>query len=365
MKNKFLDRIEKLRIELNDLNCNAILVENRTDLYYLTGLELSAGSLLVDTQSAFLLVDGRYFESCQHLSPCPVFLTSGGRNTLINLLKDESPFVNSLGFDSEQTSYNAYHELQKSLHDCKIELRPIKSPVKKLRSIKDAKEIALLKDAGKLGGEGFDLVCKLLKEGISEIEIASELEIFWKRKGSKGVAFEPIIAFGKNSSMPHYRAGFTKLKRGDAVLIDIGVNKDYYHSDMTRVVYFGEPDARLLEVHDVVQEAQERALQMCRPGTLIGELDEAARDLIVEKGFGESFPHSLGHGIGLEVHEWPILRNVHPYKEVELQPGMVITIEPGIYLPGIGGVRIEDTIVITEKGHMNLTNRPTHPLRLG
>lgn len=224
-----------------------------------------------------------------------------------------------------------------------------------MRRVKDKQEIRLLGKAANLGTEGFHYVCSKLTEGITEQELAIALEIFWKEKGSQGLAFSPIIAFGKNSSMPHHRAGATKLQSGDIVLIDIGVLLDYYHSDMTRCVFFGPPQKKLIEIYEIVRQAQEMALAMCRPGVLIEELDRAARSYIASKGHQEHFTHGLGHGVGLQIHEGPSLSQKSADKTLPLEEGMVITIEPGIYLPEIGGVRIEDTVVITDKGHKNLT----------
>lgn len=362
---EYLQRIEKVRKRLPELNCDCLLVDDKVNLYYLTGLQLSVGQLIIHTKGANLLVDNRYFELCKKKCPVPVALSS--QNALKQLFMEECSFVNSLGFNSETTSYKSFLELKKNnthINGRRLSLQPIDNIVKSIRSIKDKEEITLLEEAGILGSFGFDFVCDNLREGITEIELANRLEIFWKQRGSKTVAFDPIIAFGPNSSMPHYRAGDAVLKKGSVVLIDIGVNLKHYHSDMSRVVYFGEPDPQMLVIHQIVEQAQRAALELCRPGTLIGDLDRTARDLITEKGYGEYFIHSLGHGVGLEIHELPVLRNVSPYKEIPLQEGMVITIEPGIYLPDLGGVRIEDTVVITSSGYKNLTNRPTDICRI-
>lgn len=347
-----MERIKKLQKTLLDNSSDGILIDETINLYYLTGLELSAGKLFVTQKNAHLFVDGRYFESAEKNCPLPVALEQP--NVVEEFIKKEK--LGSLAFDSANTSYNMFLELQKKFPE--IKLVPLDNPVKKLRMIKEKEEIQLLKDAAQLGSEGFDFVCSQLKEGLSEQEIASELEIFWKRKGGKKVAFDPIIAFGKNSSMPHYRAGKTTLQKGDIVLIDIGVNFKHYHSDMTRVIFFeGNGSGKLKEIYDVVKTAQQKAVNSCKPGISVGELDAIARDYISSKGFGEYFTHSLGHGVGLEIHEMPTLRNKAPDNQLQLQEGMVITIEPGIYLPDIGGVRIEDTVVITANGHENLTHR--------
>lgn len=358
-------RLNTLQTIIHKAGCDALLIDDPTNLFYMTGLELSAGKLLVHTNGADLLVDSRYFESCKKISPFPVRLLE--QSTFEALLgTSEFLTIQKLGFDSEKTSYKNYESLLKLIASLStagrcLELIPLDAPLKLQRSIKDSEEIQALREAAELGSQGFDLVCGLLKEGITEAECARELEIFWKRKGSKGVAFDPIIAFGANSSMPHYRAGNETLKNGHIVLIDIGVNFKHYHSDMTRIAFFGKPDPRLIEIHKIVQEAQKTALDLCKPGTTLGELDKAARNVIANHGYADYFTHSLGHGVGLDIHEYPTIRNAPSFAEVPLTEGMVITIEPGIYLPEIGGVRIEDTVVITDSGHENLSLRSTHP----
>lgn len=356
MHNYHLQRLHNLQTSLKEYACDTLLIENPIDLFYFTGMEFSVGKLLVSAQHGVLIVDKRYFELCQKFSPLPVW-DAESYPLPTCFATTEFSSTKTLGFDSANTSYKNYLNLLKLAEPLSLQLIPLDAPILHLRTIKDHTEIQQLKKAANLGSLGFDFVLSLLKEGISELEIANELEIFWKKQGSKGLAFDPIIAFGPNSSMPHYRAGSTTLKNGDIVLIDIGVNLDHYHSDMTRTVFFGPANPKLAEIHAIVQQAQMAALALCKPGTLIGELDSAAREVIASKGFGPQFTHSLGHGVGLEIHEYPVIKNTPPYANLPLAPGMVITIEPGIYLPQLGGVRIEDTVVITPEGHTNLTNR--------
>lgn len=359
-------RLHSLQQTIQKNGCDAFLLDDPVNLFYMTGLELSAGKLLVHSKGADLLVDGRYYETCKTKSPFPVRLTEPP--TFESLLSSpEFTHIKKIGFDSEKTTYKSYGLLQKIASNiCKegrsLEFIPLDGPLKLQRAIKDAGELQALREAATLGSQGFDFMQGLLREGISEQECAIELEIFWKRLGSKGVAFDPIIAFGANSSMPHHRAGKDKLKPGQIVLIDIGVHFKNYHSDMTRIIFFGKPDTRLLAVHAIVQKAQHAALALCKPGTMIGQLDKTARDIIAEHGYGENFTHSLGHGVGLDIHEYPTIRNAAPFTETPLKSGMVITIEPGIYLPQVGGVRIEDTVVITEDGYENLTLRNSDPI---
>lgn len=352
----YLKRLERLRARLSAMPCDGLLIEHPTQLLYLTGLELSAGKLLVSLEQACLIVDGRYFETASQQTLYPASLLKD------ETLREQIMFfqIHSLGFDQSQTSYQVYLNLTQLPEELKassytLEVIPVESVVQQLRLIKDEEEIVCLKRAAKLGCEGYKFVVSLLKEGISEQELAFELEFFWKKQGAKKLAFDSIIAFGPNSSKPHYRAGTTKLKPNTSVLIDIGVVLSHYHSDMTRVAYFGTPPPVIQTIYSIVEEAKERALALCRPGTLVGELDRAAREWISSKEYDDFFTHSLGHGLGLDIHEPPIVRDTGPYRTLPLQAGMVITIEPGIYLPEVGGVRLEDTILITDHGYENLT----------
>lgn len=349
-------RLKRLRLLLKSLPCDALIIENPIDLFYLTGFVFSAGKLLVSEDDAALIVDGRYFEKSSQQTLFPTLLLN---DAVVNDWMIDSR-IKTLGFDQVHTSYDRYLSLMEMTSKIKetshsIELAPIDSPIFKLRMIKDEEEIQALRSAAHLGYQGYEYVVSLLEEGVSEKDLALKLEFFWKSLGGSHLAFDPIIAFGSNGSMPHYRVGKRCLTSDTSVLIDIGVVLSHYHSDMTRVHFFGTPPLEITKIYSIVEEAKERALSRCRPGVLIQELDHTARDWIAAKGYGEYFTHSLGHGIGLEVHEPPILRQKGSYAEVSLEAGMVITIEPGIYLPGIGGVRLEDTILITNSGFENLT----------
>lgn len=353
-----MDFEKRLEALANNLSADALLIEHPTDLFYLTGLEMSCGQILVTPEGSILFADNRYFEVAKRKAPCAVELSDV--KPFYNWISQHKPLEKkSLAFDTQTTTYSRYEELQKLIP---AKLIAVDNPVGSLRIVKDEEELNILRKAGQLGSEGFDYVCTLLKEGVTEIEIATELEIFWKRKGSKSLAFDPIIAFGANASSPHYRAGTTKLKPGMEVLIDIGVNLGHYHSDMTRVVFFKSIDPQIAVIYEIVAEAQRRALALCKEGVTAGELDAAARGYITEKGYGDNFRHGLGHGVGLDIHEAPTIRGKQPHDTVKMESGMVITIEPGIYLPGVGGVRLEDTVVIKKDGYENLTNRAIFPL---
>lgn len=357
-------RLKQLQSRLKGLGCDGLLVDDEVNLRYLTGLHLSNARLLVTAKEAQLMVDGRYAEGARERSFYPVVVSDEDGIKKLLLL---APFkgISRLGFN-EESSYRSYLELQRLTSELSppVALVPLPNPLYPQRIIKDPEEEQTLRQAAKLGAEGFDYICSLLREGITEQELTIELEIFWRRRGGKKLAFDPIIAFEPRSSEPHYTASDIGLRKGQSVLIDIGVNVDDYHSDMTRVVFFGPPNPKILEIYQIVWQAQKAALKLCRPGTSVGDIDAAAREIIGRAGYAEAFTHSLGHGVGLEIHEPPRLRDKEPFRGVQLEPRMVVTVEPGIYLPGIGGVRIEDTILITDAGYEDLTLRSKEPLVL-
>ncbi|MCC5832235.1 MAG: aminopeptidase P family protein [Chlamydiales bacterium] len=339
-----MDRIKKVQERLDKWNVDLLIIDNPVDLFYMTGEELSAGRLLISEEGAALYVDGRYYGRCNKALAIPVFL-----------LGRESPLPQfegmRIGFDAGYTTYENYERLTA----LKGERIPLLSPIGEIRQVKEPQEIESLRRAAELGSKGFDFVVSSLAEGVTEEELALELELYWRKEGGERLAFRPHIAFGENSAYPHYHVGKRALKRGDLVLIDIGVVLNRYHSDMTRVLFYGEPDFELQKIYRIVHQAQLKALKLCKPGRPLAELDRAARSLIEEAGYGESFLHSLGHGVGLEIHEGPWIRKG---ASGTLREGMVVTIEPGIYLEGKGGVRLEDTVVITSEGFENLTKRP-------
>ncbi|MCH9626860.1 MAG: putative peptidase [Chlamydiales bacterium] len=341
-----MNRIEKVQRKLKEWEVDLLVVDNPVDLFYLTGQELSAGRLFIFETEAALYVDGRYFETCKQVASIPVFLQE--KQSAFPTFEEKR-----MGFDATFTTYEAFEKLA----SLKGERVALTSPVLGIRMVKEAEEVSYLRKAAALGSQGYDYVRTLLKEGITEEEVAVELELFWRRAGGERVAFSPHIAFGAHSAYPHYHAGPYPLKRQENVLIDIGVVLDHYHSDMSRVVFFGDPDPQLAAIYEVVKKAQEAALERCKPGTRVAEVDGAARRLIEAEGYGAQFLHSTGHGVGLEIHELPWVRK---QGEGVLEPGMVLTVEPGIYVPELGGIRLEDTVVITPEGYDNLTNRPTH-----
>ncbi|MEZ5315274.1 MAG: Xaa-Pro peptidase family protein [Chlamydiales bacterium] len=340
-----MDRIKKIQKSLDDWEVDLLIVDHPIDLFYLIGEVLSLGRLMISKQEVVLYVDGRYYELCKKKLLIPVALLEKERD-FFSLFEGKR-----IGFDAFFTTYDCFLKFSSFKH----EWVPLSKPLQLIRSIKEPLEIEALKRAANLCAEGFDFLLSLLKKGVTEKQLSIELEVYWRKKGGERLSFPPQIAFGKNSAYPHSRVGDLALEPGDIVLIDIGVVVNHYHSDMTRTIFFGEPQEELKKIHEIINAAQSKAFALCKPGTPIAELDHIARSYITESGYGDQFLHSLGHGVGLEIHEEPYIRK----KAVgELKEGMVITIEPGIYLVNQGGVRLEDTIVITSNGFENLTHRP-------
>lgn len=342
-----MNRVVKTQKMLAKWGVDALIVTNPLDLLYLSGIEMSAGMAYIGKNEAYLLVDGRYLEKCQKQRFLKVVKQAPG--LLAKLVTKKM----RLGFDQLHTSYAVYCKIKDEV-TCQIV--PLNSPVEQIRAIKEADEIKALQKSAHLLTLGFDFLTTRLRQGVSEKTLAKELELFWLTHGADRLAFDPIIAFGKNSSMPHYRAGSDLLRPNEAVLVDIGVMLDGYASDMTRMLFFGKPDPRMAKIYDIVLAAQTKAIKQVKPKANCAKLYETAFKVIDKAGFGPAFMHGLGHGIGVDVHEYPTLRATA--KEDELEVGMCVTIEPGIYLPNIGGVRIEDMVLVTKDGHEVLTNCP-------
>lgn len=333
----------------------AFLVEDLHDLFYLTGNHVSLGSLLITKKGAFFAVDSRYYDAVKNKTPCQVLLSerggAGAFDAFAKVLKDSG----EIGFDPSETLCSRATLLKSAFK--KNRLIEMASPVKQERLVKDAKEQQALRKAALLNQEGMDFAINLLEEGITEKALALELEIFWKRKGGGALSFEPIIAFGANSASAHHRPSSKALKKGDVVLLDMGISLESYQSDMTRTVFFGECSPFWKKAFEAVLGAQKKALDAVKPGVACEDLDKKARSYLEKTGFGEYFTHSLGHGVGLEIHEAPWLRKARGKEKTYLEDGMCVTIEPGVYFPEKGGIRIEDTVLVTEKGCENLYPR--------
>lgn len=336
-----MEHLKRFQAELKEKGVEACVVESPVDLFYLTGLKLSAGALVVTPRSARLFVDGRYAVMARSEARVPVGVLEDEKLALF--VKDKR-----VVFDAGRTSYGRYRALKRVMR-----VKGVEGVLKGCRGIKDADEVRKLKASANLLWKGFGEIKRCLRAGVTEVEVARRFELFCLEHGGERMGFDPIVAFGEHSAMPHHHVTGRKLKRGDVVLVDIGVVVDGYHSDMTRVVFLGEPKDDVKRLYMLVHGAQQEALKLCKPGVRLGALDEAVREEFRAAGLLKYYPHGLGHGVGLETHEFPRVSHKGADKDVRIEAGMVITVEPGIYLPGKYGVRYEDTIVVTEGGYEN------------
>lgn len=342
-----MHRLKKLQKRLRESSFAACLFEDSISVSYYTGLHFSAAKLYVDRKGSMLFIDPRYWESAQESSPIPVSLDTP-ENIAAYI---EGNHLRQIAFDGKTISYNRAQVL---LHSKNCTYVACKELYKGLRSVKSQEEQEKLFLSATLLYRGFTHICQHIREGVTERELAKLFELFCLEQGGDGLGFEPIIAFGPHSAMPHYRSGNQSLHDGDLVLIDIGVLRDGYHSDMTRTRFFGKQDPFFVQVYQIVREAQKNALALCFPGTSLEELDVAARSVMRAHQMEEYYLHSLGHGVGLEIHEFPRIHYLGEDRKTVLEEGMVITIEPGLYFPGKGGIRYEDTIIIEKDGYRNL-----------
>lgn len=342
------ERIGKLQRQLTRMKADSCIIDHPLTLFYLTGLKLSKGELFVGKKNCHLFVDGRYIQAAQEKAPVPASLFET-RDAFYKKAK-----IKIAAFDSDNTSYQQFLRWSAFARKMKFRLLPVPNLLKQLRAIKDQGELEKLRASARHLWQAFQHIKKLIKPGVSEADIALEFKLFGLKNGAECVGFEPIIAFGPNSALPHHRAGPARYKKGDLVLMDLGLVVDQYHSDMTRVLLLEPIDPKLKKLYTVVRSAHAAALKKCRPGVRLKELDVVARKEMQKEQLESYFVHGLGHGVGLEIHEFPRIMKTGEDKDVTLEEGMVVTIEPGLYLPGKGGVRWEDTIIITSNGYENL-----------
>jgi Xaa-Pro aminopeptidase len=342
--------LERTRTYLAAAAADALLVARPENRRYVTGFTGSAGLVLVTPADALLAVDFRYYEQAAAQAPgCRVI--RGGADPAQALADDAKERLGGarIGFESEFLPYAQVERLRERF--APAELVPLPD-VDRIRWVKDEAEIAAIARAAEIADGALARLLGRLRPGMTEEEAALELEIAIRRAGGERLAFETVFASGPRGALPHGRATDRVLQRGEFVTVDFGAVFDGYVSDCTRTVVLGEPDARQREVYQTVLAAQLRALEAVRPGVACRDVDAAGRAVITAAGFGEAFGHAMGHGIGLDVHEGP---PVSPRTDAVLEAGMVVTIEPGIYLPGWGGVRIEDAVVVADGGPRILT----------
>jgi Xaa-Pro aminopeptidase len=338
-------RRNRLAARLPDLEVEAVLVTRLPNVRYLTGFTGSNAQLLLAADGARFFTDGRYTEQSRREVP-DVERTTYAADFGASFTEAAAELgVSKVGFEAHGMTYRSWQQLAEKASG--TELVPVGEEVEQLRWVKEPAEIALLDRAQAITDDAFDRIVAKLVEGVTETDVALELEWIMRQGGAEGLAFESIVAFGESSAEPHHHPGGRQLKAGDVVKMDFGARFEGYHADMTRTVAFGEPPAELREIYDLVKRSQQAGVDAAVAGSVGKDVDKAARDIIAEAGFAEAFSHSLGHGVGLEVHEGPSFRSL---SEEVIPVGAVITVEPGVYVPGLGGVRIEDMVEITADG---------------
>ncbi|MGK7377749.1 M24 family metallopeptidase [Planococcus sp. 1R117A] len=350
-------KLQKLRTEMEQQQLEALLITSQYNLRYLTEFTGTAGLALVTQNKAYFITDFRYTE--QAGSQVKEFEVVQAKTNLLEEAAEiaKNLAVKSLAFEKDYVTYASFLEYQAKIE---ADLKPISGLIEKIRMIKTPEEVSILKAAAKIADDAYEHICKFIKAGQTELEISNELEFFMRKQGATSSSFDTIVASGLRSALPHGVATDKKIGNGDFITLDYGALYNGYISDITRTVAVGEPSSKLKEIYQIVLDAQVMAVEKIGPGMTGIEADAIARDYIKSKGYGEAFGHSTGHGIGLEVHEAPGLSFKSP---TVLEAGMAVTVEPGIYLPGIGGVRIEDDILITESGNERLTHS-TKELRI-
>jgi Xaa-Pro aminopeptidase len=343
-------KVEKLRQALIDHDLDALLITNNYNLRYMTGFTGTAGVAIVSKEAAIFITDFRYIEQAstqikefqivQHSRP--IFIEVGKQ------LKNMG--VKTVGFEKDTMTYT-YYELYRA--NISAQIVPVSGIVEKIRLIKTPEEINIIKAACEIADNAFTHIVNYIKPGLTELDVSNELEFFMRKQGATSSSFDTIVASGIRSALPHGVATTKVIEQGDFVTLDFGALYNGYISDMTRTIAVGQPSEKLVEMYNAVLKAQLLAVEKVGPGMTGIEADAIARDYLKSIGYGEAFGHSTGHGIGLEVHEGP---GLSCRSSTVLQPNMVVTIEPGVYVPGIGGVRIEDDIIITNSGNELLTH---------
>lgn len=341
-----------LRKRLSSLGVNGILITNLANLRYLTGFSGSSGFSIITKRQAIFVTDFRYQEQARcEVRGFKIRTETGDRTMEIKRLVDEYK-IKRLGFEDESISYGFYKRLMRK----RIKLKPLKDLIESLRVIKSAEEISYIKTAVKRAERALRRLMPYIRAGATEKALSMRLEAILKEEGCRELPFEVMVASGPFSALPHAKPSNRKLKRGDLVIIDWGGECEGYYSDMTRTVILNDKDIRRqCELYYHVLSAQENAIKKVKAGIMASAIDAEARDYIKGMGYGDYFGHGTGHGVGLQIHEKPAIS----WRSKDLiDRGMVFTIEPGVYIPGFGGIRIEDMIVVGKEGAEVLTSLP-------
>ncbi len=347
-----ISRIKRLQNAVKDRNLEAVGITSRPNTFYLSGFDGSASIIIVTAEKQLFATDFRYIEYASEL--CGGFykvtlMTSTADAFLIEKISEMG--IEKIGFEEENVSQGRFSGWSDKLPSVKF--IPMQTEIDKLRIVKDAEEIKKLQVAVTLGDNAFSHILKFIKPGISENEIAAELEFFMRKNGASAPSFETIVASGKRSSLPHGHAGNKIIESGDPVTMDFGALVNGYCSDMTRTVFAGKPEQKMKDIYNIVLKAQLESEAAVKSGKTGIEIDKISRDIIYGAGYEGCYGHGLGHGVGIEVHENPRLSTKSTHT---LEKGMIVTVEPGIYVKNYGGVRIEDMVAVTDGAPYVFTN---------
>jgi len=345
-----MGKLEKLRAAFEANGIDGILISSPFNRRYISNFTGTSGVVLISSDQAQFITDFRYIE--QASKQCEGFEIIKFSDTIPQEVARQVKKlgIQKLGFEEDYISFSSYKVYDKEIE---AELVPVSGVIEKLRLIKTDAEIKIIKEAADIADAAFKHILDFIRPGITELEVANELEFFMRKSGAVSSSFDTIVASGYRSALPHGVASEKVIEKGDMVTLDYGAYYKGYVSDITRTIAVGEPDSKLKAIYEIVLEAQLRGMEGIKPGMTGKQADALTRDYISEKGYGEYFGHSTGHGIGLEVHEGPSLSMK---SELVLEPGMIVTCEPGIYIPGLGGVRIEDDVLITKDHNEALTH---------
>lgn len=349
---KFLSKMPK---EENDVNVDAALIYSTENRFYMSGFKSSDGLIMITRQNAYFLVDFRYYESAyKSVDSFEIILTNNFKNTIADIIKKEN--LRGILLESEKMTLALAKRFEIIFDVCgakAVKSSTLDDILFSMRMFKDKTEIENIKVAQEIAEAAFSYALPRIKIGIKEKDIALDLEFFMRKNGASKSAFDIIVVSGKNSSLPHGEPGSKPIEKGDFITIDMGAVYNGYSSDMTRTIAVGAVNDRQKEIYNTVLKAQTSALAQLKPGAKCSDIDKVARDIIYNAGFKGCFGHSLGHGVGIKVHEKP---NLSPNSKDVLEAGMVVTIEPGIYIENEFGVRIEDMVLIDDSGYKNFTN---------
>lgn len=344
-----MEKLEKLRALMEKKNLDAFIVTSAQNRRYISGFTGSAGLLIITKSKQLFITDFRYIE--QATEQAPDFEIIEHKQSIIQeaaaqLLKEGAQ---QAGFEHEDVTFALYQQFQNAVH---ADLIPASGLIEELRLIKSEAELAIMKTAAEIADAAYTHILTFVKPGMKEIEVSNELEFFMRKQGATQSSFDTIVASGYRSALPHGVASDKEIQKGELVTLDYGALYNGYCSDITRTFAVGEISDKLREIYDIVLEANLRGVAGVKPGITGKEADALTRDYITEKGYGQYFGHSTGHGLGMDVHESPALSF---RSNTVLKPGMVVTVEPGIYIPEVGGCRIEDDLVLTADGSERLT----------